>query len=80
MKISIIGCGYIGAVTGACFAEMGNEVCFIDIDAKKIKKNESHQSPIFEPGLNAFLERNASRTSTSTSISEGISGSDGSFI
>ena len=80
MKISIIGCGYVGAVTGACFAELGNYVCFIDIDAKKIKKIESHHSPIFEPGLDAFLERNASHISTSTSISEGIAGSDCSFI
>jgi len=80
MKISIIGCGYVGAVTGACFAELGNDVCFIDIDAKKIKKIESHRSPIFEPGLDAFLERNASHISTSTSISEGIAGSDCSFI
>lgn len=80
MKISIIGCGYVGAVTGACFAELGNDVCFIDVDTEKIKKIESHQSPIFEPGLDALLERNASRITTSNSIREGIIGSDCSFI
>ena len=80
MKISIIGCGYVGAVTGACLAELGNGVCFIDIDDKKIKKIKSCQSPIYEPGLDALLERNASRISTSTSIQEGITGSDCSFI
>ncbi|MEI6293821.1 MAG: UDP-glucose/GDP-mannose dehydrogenase family protein [Methanomicrobiales archaeon] len=80
MKISIIGCGYVGAVTGACFAELGNEVCFIDVDVLKIKEIESHRSPIFEPGLDSLLEENAPRISTSTSIREGIIGSDCSFI
>ena len=61
MKLSIIGCGYVGAVTGACFAEMGNEICFIDIDPKKLEDIESHKSPIFEPGLDALLKKNASR-------------------
>jgi UDPglucose 6-dehydrogenase len=80
VKISIIGCGYVGAVTGACFAEQGNEVCFIDIDVTKIEGIKSHKSPIYEPGLDALLERNASRISTSTSIQKGIIGSDCSFI
>lgn len=80
MKISVIGCGYVGAVTGSCFAELGNEVCFIDIDDKKIKKIKSCRSPIFEPGLDALLERNATRISTNTSIQEGIIDSDCSFI
>ena len=59
MKISIIGCGYVGAVTGACLAELGNDVCFIDIDDKKIKEIKSCRSPIYEPGLDALLERNS---------------------
>ncbi len=80
MKISVIGCGYVGAVTGACFAELGNNVCFIDIDDNKIKKIQSCRSPIFEPGLDALLEQNASRISSSTVIQEGITGSDCSFI
>ncbi len=80
MKIAIIGCGYVGAVTGACFAELGNNVCFIDIDDIKLKKIQSCRSPIFEPGLEALLEQNASRISTNTAIQEGITGSDCSFI
>jgi UDPglucose 6-dehydrogenase len=80
MKISIIGCGYVGAVTGACFAELGNDICFIDIDINKIKDIESHRSPIFEPGLDILLEENASHISTNASIREGIIGSDCSFI
>jgi UDPglucose 6-dehydrogenase len=80
MKIAIIGCGYVGAVTGACFADLGNDVCFIDVDTQKLKKIESYQSPIFEPGLDSLLERNARHLSTSNSIREGIEGSDCSFI
>jgi len=80
MKISIIGCGYVGAVTGACLAELGNEICFIDIDPKKLEDIESHKSPIFEPGLDALLKKNSPRITTNRSIHQGIQGTDCSFI
>lgn len=58
MHIGIIGTGYVGLVTGTCFAEMGNEVVCVDIDEKKVEKLRSGELPIFEPGLEVYLERN----------------------
>ncbi len=57
MKISIIGTGYVGLVTGTCFAEMGNEVICVDIDVEKIRMLNGGELTIFEPGLNVFFER-----------------------
>jgi UDPglucose 6-dehydrogenase len=59
MKITIIGTGYVGLVTGTCFAETGNEVLCVDINADKIKQLQSGIIPIFEPGLDLLFERNA---------------------
>lgn len=58
MKISVIGTGYVGLVTGTCFAEMGNKVTCIDIDQKKVDMMRDGKSPIFEPGLEAMMQRN----------------------
>ncbi len=58
MKISVVGSGYVGLVTGTCFAETGNEVICVDIDPAKIKKMKKGILPIFEPGLDVFFERN----------------------
>lgn len=58
MKICIIGTGYVGLVTGTCFAEMGNEVWCFDIDEKKINILNAGEVPIFEPGLKELIERN----------------------
>lgn len=55
MKISIVGSGYVGLVTGACFAELGHEVTFADIDEVKLKLIDAAQSPICEPGLEDLL-------------------------
>ena len=58
MKITIIGTGYVGLVTGTCFADVGNDVLCLDVDEKKIAMLERGEVPIFEPGLSfctAFL-------------------------
>ena len=58
MKISCMGCGYVGLVAGTCLADMGNEVICFDIDKGKINKLEKGIIPIYEPGLKDMLERN----------------------
>ena len=58
MKIAIVGSGYVGLVTGTCFAEVGIETICVDIDKEKIEKMKAGISPIFEPGLTAMMVRN----------------------
>ncbi len=61
MKIAIVGSGYVGLVTGACFAEVGIDVICVDIDKAKIEKLKNGISPIFEPGLDDLLKNNIKR-------------------
>lgn len=74
MKITIVGTGYVGLVTGTCLAETGNDVLCIDIDEAKVAKLKNGECPIYEPGLKPLLERNIEqgRLSFSTSLTEGI--------
>lgn len=58
MNISVVGTGYVGLVTGTCFAETGNNVICVDVDKNKIKKMKNGELPIYEPGLLNFFERN----------------------
>ncbi|HJY21504.1 MAG TPA: UDP-glucose/GDP-mannose dehydrogenase family protein, partial [Hanamia sp.] len=74
MNIAVIGTGYVGLVTGTCFAESGNIVTCVDIDEKKIEKLSSGHITIYEPGLEKIFERNAKegRLQFTTSLEEGI--------
>lgn len=74
MKISVIGTGYVGLVTGTCLAETGNEVLCIDINEEKVKQMQNGQVPIYEPHLDVIFERNikAKRLTFSTSLEEGV--------
>jgi UDPglucose 6-dehydrogenase len=58
MKIAIIGTGYVGLVTGTCFAETGNSVLCVDVDQEKLKKLRNSELPIYEPGLDLLFQRN----------------------
>ncbi|NWF89913.1 MAG: UDP-glucose/GDP-mannose dehydrogenase family protein [Ignavibacteriaceae bacterium] len=58
MRIAVIGTGYVGLVTGTCFAETGNDVICVDVDKEKLKKMKNGVIPIFEPGLDSLFNRN----------------------
>jgi UDPglucose 6-dehydrogenase len=82
MKISVFGTGYVGLVTGVCFAEMGNEVICADIDEKKIAKLQDGISPIYEPGLDDLITGNlkAKRIHFTTDLKKAVEASDLLFI
>jgi UDPglucose 6-dehydrogenase len=74
MKITVIGTGYVGLVTGTCFAEVGNDVVCVDIDEAKVTAMRSGTVPIYEPGLDELFHRNIAekRLSFTTSLAEGV--------
>lgn len=74
MRIAVVGTGYVGLVTGTCFAETGNNVCCVDIDAGKVNKLKNGEITIYEPGLEKLFLRNLKeqRLSFTTSLEEGI--------
>ncbi len=82
MKISVVGTGYVGLVSGTCFAETGHQVTCIDIDEQKVESLNSGKLTIYEPGLQTIFERNtkAGRLTFTTSLAEGIKGSKVIFL
>ncbi|MCM1041255.1 MAG: UDP-glucose/GDP-mannose dehydrogenase family protein [Bacteroides sp.] len=78
MKITIVGTGYVGLVTGTCFAEMGTQVCCVDVDAGKVSMLQQGIPPIYEPGLEDMLRNNIQkgRITFTTSLREGIKDSE----
>ena len=82
MKITIIGTGYVGLVTGACFAQVGHKVVCVDSDAAKVKLLQGGGIPIYEPGLEEMVKENvtAGRLSFTNFIKEGVEKSDVIFI
>ncbi|OGW45457.1 MAG: UDP-glucose 6-dehydrogenase [Nitrospirae bacterium GWC2_57_9] len=82
MRISVIGTGYVGLVTGTCLAESGNDVICMDIDSRKIDTLNKGLVPIYEPGLEELIKRNSShgRLSFTTEISSAVKRSDLIFI
>src|SRR5512134_1616763 len=82
MKLTIIGTGYVGLVTGTCFAEVGHQVICVDKDAGKVKLLQSGGMPIYEPGLEDLVKRNvaAGRLRFTDSTQEGVENSDVIFI
>jgi UDPglucose 6-dehydrogenase len=81
-NICVIGSGYVGLVTGTCFADLGNKVVTVDIDERKIAKLKQGEMPIYEPGLEELVERNvkADRLNFTTSYEEGLKDADFVFI
>ena len=82
MRITMIGSGYVGLVSGACFADFGHEVTCVDKDARKIEALENGRMPIYEPGLDALVAANvaAGRLDFTTDLAAAVKGADAVFI
>ena len=74
MNVTIIGTGYVGLVTGACLADMGNHVFCLDVDEAKVRRLNGGEIPIFEPGLEVVVRRNeaAGRLVFSTDVAASV--------
>ena len=81
MKLSIIGTGYVGLVTGACLAEKGHEVICVDMNPERVAALNSAKSPIYEEGLDALLAKNVGKTLRATSdLEAAVLATDVTFI
>jgi len=82
MKIAVIGTGYVGLVTGTCFAETGNDVVCVDIDASKVKRMQKGEVPIYEPDLETMFKRNIheNRLTFTTDLKKGIKDAEVIFL
>lgn len=79
-SLSIIGCGYVGCVTGVCFADMGNEVTLVDVDSDKVDSINEGRSPIYEPGLEALMRKNQERVRATTDLRTAVYDTDITFV
>jgi UDPglucose 6-dehydrogenase len=81
-QICVVGVGYVGLVTGACFADLGNKVIALDVDEKRVENLKKGVMPIYEPGLDELVRRNvkAGRLSFTTSYAEAMKGAEFAFI
>jgi UDPglucose 6-dehydrogenase len=75
-RIAVFGAGYVGLVTGACFADLGHDVVVRDVLADRVERLRRGEVPIFEPGLDELLERNAERLSYTTDVAEAVGAAD----
>ena len=82
MRVAMIGTGYVGLVSGACFSEFGVDVICVDKDAAKIDRLKAGEIPIFEPGLDDLVAKNvkSGRLSFTTDLTEAVSAADAVFI
>jgi len=82
MKLAVVGTGYVGLVTGTCFAEVDNDVTCVDIDAAKVARLQAGEVPIYEPGLEAMLKRNVAdkRLHFTTDLAKGIKDAEVIFL
>ena len=81
-RIAIVGAGYVGLTTAACLADLGNDVVAVDVDQERIRRLRSHRLPIYEPGLQEVVERNAraGRLRFTSAYDEAIPGAEYAFI
>src|SRR4051812_20710043 len=75
-RIAVFGAGYVGLVTGACFADLGNDVIIRDVVPARIEGLRRGEIPIYEPGLDEVVERNRDRLSFTLDVAEAIEGAD----
>src|SRR5712691_6840925 len=82
MNIAVVGTGYVGLVSGTCFAESGNEVICVDIDRERVEMLQAGKVPIYEPGLEELVRRNVKeqRLSFTTDLASAVQESMVSFI
>jgi UDPglucose 6-dehydrogenase len=82
MNIAVVGTGYVGLVTGTCFAETGNKVICVDIDAQKVERMRNGEVPIYEPGLEVIFERNTrqGRLEFTTDLKEAVDAAEVIFL
>jgi UDPglucose 6-dehydrogenase len=75
-RVAVFGAGYVGLVTGACFAELGHEVVVRDVVAERIERLRAGEVPIYEPGLEELLQRNAARLTYTLDVAEAVQDAD----
>lgn len=80
MKISIVGCGYVGCVTGICFADMGYEVTLVDVDPRKVDSINEGRSPIYESGLEGLIRKDRERIRATMDLGAAVRDTDITFV